>query len=77
MKYNFKLCAKGKNIFHCPKHDPPSRIYSCPDAKMFSSLGQKLSYESDTRLNYARRSNHISDLVYVIPLNKRPLFTYC
>jgi len=44
---------------------------------MFSSLGKKLSYESDTRLNYARRSNHISDLVYVIALNKRPLFTYC
>lgn len=40
MKYNFKLCAKGKNIFHYPKYDPPSRIYSCPDAKMFSSLGQ-------------------------------------
>lgn len=63
--------ALGQNkIFLYPKHDPPSGIYSCPDAKMFSSLGQKLPYESDTRLNYARRSNHISDLAYVILLTK-------
>lgn len=61
---------EGKKIFLYPKHDPPSGIYSCPDAKMFLSLGQKLPYESDTSLNCARRSNHISDLVYVILLTK-------